>query len=178
MNTNTMPSPFDGQRHYVLATDGACKGNPGTGGWGVIIQLRDGHEVIRQTALAAQGEVMISTNNQMELLAVVNGLERLAEGIPAVVRSDSEYVVKGATEWLDGWKMRGWKGSSGPVKNRELWERLDQLICERRVEWVWVRGHDGDQLNEMADELASNAALGLYRSGARSVKKRHPGWFW
>lgn len=96
MHINTISSPLAGQRHYVLATDGACKGNPGTGGWGVIIQLKDGAEVIRQSALAAQGEVMISTNNQMELLAVVNGLEApplarpyapIASAISAATRS-------------------------------------------------------------------------------------------
>lgn len=134
MHIKTISSPLAKQRHYVLATDGACKGNPGTGGWGVIIQLKDGAEVIRQSALAAQGEVMISTNNQMELMAVVEGLKRLAEDLPIVVRTDSEYVVKGATEWLDGWQARGWRGSSGPVKNRELWENLDQLISEKQVE--------------------------------------------
>ncbi|WDR00863.1 ribonuclease HI [Devosia sp. J2-20] len=165
-------------RHYLLGTDGACKGNPGTGGWGVVIQLKDGDQVLHQRALAGQGEVMISTNNQMELTAPVRGLERLAEPLPAVVLSDSEYVVLGMTGRLEKWKAAGWRNSGGLVKNKELWRQLDQLCQKRAVEWVWQRGHVGHDLNEVADQLASNGASGRYRRGERSVKHRHPDWFW
>lgn len=165
-------------RHYLLATDGSCNPNPGTGGWGVVIQLKEAAEVIRQRALAGQGEVMISTNNQMEMTAAIRGLEKLAEPLPIIVMSDSEYVVLGMTGRLEKWKASGWRTSGGPVKNRELWEQLDQLSQGRQIEWVWQRGHVGHDLNETADRLASAAASGKYPHGERSVKKARPELFW
>lgn len=164
-------------RHYQLATDGACKGNPGTGGWAVVVQLKDGKEVLRQRVLAGQGEVMISTNNQMEMTAALRGLERLTEPLPVIVVTDSEYVITSAAG-LRKWKAAGWRNSSGPVKNKELLEELEQMTEGREVEWVWQRGHVGHELNEVADRLASDAALGRYRNGETSVKKRHPELFW
>lgn len=164
-------------RHYLLATDGACKGNPGTGGWGVIIQLKDGSEVLRQRALAGQGEVMISTNNQMELTPVLKGLEKLIEPLPVIIISDSRYVINSASS-LGQWKAAGWRNSSGEVKNLELWQQFDQLSQGKELEWVWERGHAGHDLNEIADTLANNGAMGAYPNGEASVKRRHPEWFW
>ncbi len=175
--TKETPEQYAEGRHYLIATDGACKGNPGTGGWGVVIQLRGGAEVLRQRALAAQGEVMISTNNKMEMMAAISGLEAVVEDIPVIVLSDSQIVVKGMTEWLEGWKAKNWKGSKGPVENRELWERLDQLSTGKDISWHWVKAHNGHPINEMADTLASNAAKGMYLAGPKTVKKQHPEWF-
>lgn len=176
MNEET-PEQYAVGRHYVVATDGACKGNPGTGGWGLVIQLKDGAEVIRQRALAGQGEVMVSTNNRMEMTAAVQALEKLAEPLPVILMSDSEYVVLGMTERLPKWKANGWKTSSGPVKNLELWEQLDQLSAGRTIQWVWVRGHNGHSLNEMANTLADQGAVGMFPNGEKSVRKRYPTWF-
>jgi ribonuclease HI len=177
MNEQSNISLFTGQRHYLIATDGSCNPNPGTGGWGVVIQLVDNGHAVRQRALAGQGEVMISTNNKMELTAAVQGLQGLTEPLPVIVISDSEYVVKSATERLENWKAAGWKNKEGPVKNRELWEQLDQACFGRTVKWVWQRGHVGHDLNEIADQLASNAGKGMYPN-LRSVKRLHPTWFW
>lgn len=164
-------------RHYVLATDGACKGNPGTGGWGAVLQLRDGAEVLRQRVLAGRGEIMISTNNQMELTAAIRGLDALVEDIPTIVLSDSEYVVLGMTGRLEKWRSNGWKSSNGPVKNRAMWEQLDTVSRPKKISWVWVKGHNGHPLNEIADIAANNAARGMYLRGAAPVRKRHPEWF-
>lgn len=164
-------------RHYLIATDGSCKGNPGTGGWGCIIQLKDGDEVVRQRALAGQGEVMISTYSKMALTAAIEALGHLSEPLPALVMSDSEYVVAGMTGRLDKWKADHWRNSSGPVPNRELWEQLDQLSQGRQLVWEWVRGHSGHPLNELADHLASLGARGKFSNGERSVRRYRPEWF-
>lgn len=175
MNNEYAETARDG-RHYLIATDGACKGNPGTGGWGAIIQLKDGPEVVRQRPIAGQGEVMISTNNQMELTAVIQALEALAEPLPVVIISDSRYVIDGAKN-LPKWKAKGWRTTNGAVANKELWTAMDQLLETKSVSWIWQRGHDGHYLNDLADELSSNAALGHYPRGTKSLKTKHPGWF-
>lgn len=163
-------------RHYVLATDGACKGNPGAGGWSAIIQLKEGPNVLRQRCIA--GQELMTTNNRMELLAPLRGLARLKEAIPAIVISDSNYLVRGMTEWLEPWKANAWRSAGGIIKNRDLWEELDAHRGARpALRWLKVKGHAGQELNEAADKLASNAALGSYPAGETSIKRMHPTWF-
>lgn len=142
----------------------------------MIIQLKEGSEVLRQRPLAGQGQVMISKNNEMELTAVVKGLEKLVESLPVSIISDSRYVIDSATS-LDRWKAAGWRNSSGEVKNLQLWQQFDQLSQGRELELVWQRGHVGHDLNEMANTLASNAALGMYLAGEKAIRKKHPTWF-
>jgi ribonuclease HI len=132
-----------------MYTDGACKGNPGPGGWGVL--LRSG---------ASEREMFggepATTNNRMELTAVIEGLAALKAKARVKVYTDSQYVQKGISEWIHSWKRRGWKtADKKPVKNEDLWKRLDELARAHRVEWHWVRGHDGHVENERADALAN-----------------------
>lgn len=174
--TDLPSTPAITGRHYLIAADGACKGNPGKGGWGVVIQLKYGESIVRQRALA--GQKMDTTNNRMELMAAIKGLERVREPLPIIVISDSKYVVLGMTERLERWKTAGWRNSGGWVKNCDLWEELDQLSQPLTIEWEWQRGHVGHDLNETADQLADKAALGKYPHGERSVKKAHPRLFW
>ena len=134
-----------------IYTDGACKGNPGPGGWGVL--LRSG-----TTQKELYGGEPSTTNNRMELMAVIQALEALKRPCAVTLYLDSQYVLKGITEWLPGWKAKGWKtASKQPVKNVELWQALDELVARggHRIDWHWVRGHDGDPGNERADELAN-----------------------
>jgi ribonuclease HI len=132
-----------------LYSDGACKGNPGIGGWGALMRFGD-HE---KELCGGEAE---TTNNRMELTAVIEGLRSLKRTCPVRVHTDSQYVQKGIQDWLPGWKRKGWKTSSGqPVKNRDLWEALDRLAAEHRIEWHWVRGHAGHPENERADALAN-----------------------
>lgn len=140
--------------------DGACSGNPGVGGWGSI--LRYGDKV--KELSGAEGE---TTNNRMEMSAAIGALEALTRPCDVVVTTDSQYLVKGMTEWIHGWVKRGWVNSKKePVLNRELWERLMALSRTHRITWVWVRGHNGHVENERCDELA-RAAIDSYRLGAR-----------
>lgn len=163
-------------RHYVVATDGSCKGNPGTGGWAAVVQMRDGNTVMRQRCLASQE--LFTTNNRMEMLAAINGLSFLKEQLPTIILSDSEYLVLGMNERLHEWKARRWKTSTGPVKNRDLWEQLDTLQQTKPdLDWVKVKGHSSHALNEMADQLASNAARGEYLKGDMAIRSAHPRWF-
>ena len=130
-------------------TDGACKGNPGPGGWGVL--LRYG---VRTRELCG-GEAH-TTNNRMELTAVIRALEALKRQCRVKLHTDSKYVQQGITAWIHDWKKRGWKTSSKkPVKNEDLWRQLDALAREHEIEWIWVRGHAGHDGNERADELAN-----------------------
>lgn len=165
-------------RHYVIATDGACRGNPGPSGWGLIKQLKDGARLLQQAANAAQAEELVSTNNRMELLAAIMAVENVQEAeTPAIICTDSNYVLEGFTRWLPGWKAKGWRGSDGPVKNADLWERLDAACAAKTIHWEKVKGHSGDRLNVIADMLATNAVVGRYPNGRQSVRRHHPEFF-
>lgn len=135
----------------TIYTDGACKGNPGPGGWGALLQFGDSTEKIFGGQLA-------TTNNRMELTAVIEALKALKKPSEVTLYLDSEYVRKGITEWIHGWKARGWKtAAKEPVKNVELWQALDGVVtqCGHRIAWKWVKGHSGDAGNEQADALAN-----------------------
>ncbi|KGK80527.1 ribonuclease HI [Thalassobacter stenotrophicus] len=134
-------------------TDGACSGNPGPGGWGALLQAKDGADVVKERSL--QGGEADTTNNRMELLAAINALEALERPSVITVVTDSAYVKGGITAWLFGWKKNGWKTSTKkPVKNVDLWQRLDTAQARHDVTWEWVKGHAGHPENERADELA------------------------
>jgi ribonuclease HI len=135
----------------VIYTDGACKGNPGPGGWGVL--LKSGG-----TEKELYGGELVTTNNRMEMTAVIEALAALKRPCAVTVWLDSQYVLKGITEWLPGWKAKGWRtAAKAPVKNVELWQRLDALVQGggHVIDWRWVRGHNGDPGNERADALAN-----------------------
>lgn len=135
----------------VIYTDGACKGNPGPGGWGAILRAGTNEKEIF-------GGELGTTNNRMELTAVIEALTALKRPCSVVLYLDSEYVRKGITEWIHGWKARGWKtAAKQPVKNADLWQRLDALVAGggHRIDWRWVKGHSGDPGNEHADALAN-----------------------
>ncbi|MGY6630310.1 MAG: ribonuclease HI [Wenzhouxiangella sp.] len=133
-------------------TDGACLGNPGPGGWGAVLRW-NGHEKELAGAEAA------TTNNRMELMAAIEALEALKRPSTVVLTTDSQYVRKGMLEWLANWKRNGWKtAAKKPVKNAELWQRLDAAVARHQVQWEWVKGHSGHPENERADQLASDAA--------------------
>ncbi len=144
-------------------TDGACRGNPGPGGWGVVLR-----------AAGAEKEMFggepATTNNRMEMWAAISALEALRQPCQVRLFTDSQYVLKGMTEWLPGWKSRDWKTADRkPVKNVDLWQRLEQAAARHTVQWVWVRGHNGDPGNELADSLANrgvDSVLGLGGTGA------------
>lgn len=132
-----------------IHTDGACKGNPGPGGWGALLRF-DGEE--RELF----GGEASTTNNRMELTAVIEALAALKRPCRVVLHTDSQYVMKGMTEWIHGWKARGWRtASKEPVKNVDLWKRLEEEAAAHEIEWKWVRGHTGDAGNERADALAN-----------------------
>lgn len=134
-----------------LFTDGGCRGNPGVGGWGALLRY-GAHE---RELYGAEGE---TTNNRMELRAVIEGLKALKEPVEVTITTDSQYVKKGVTEWLPNWKRNGWKtASKKPVKNRDLWEELDDQLQRHRVHWRWVKGHAGHAENERVDQLANRA---------------------
>jgi ribonuclease HI len=134
-------------------TDGACSGNPGPGGWGVLLLARDGAAIVKERTL--QGGEALTTNNRMELLAAISALEALARPSEITVVTDSAYVKNGVTEWIHGWKRKGWKTASGaPVKNVDLWQRLESAQARHKVVWTWIKGHAGHAENERADELA------------------------
>jgi ribonuclease HI len=134
-----------------IFTDGACRGNPGPGGWAALLHY-DGHEKIISGAEAD------TTNNRMELMAAIKALSILKKSCLVIVTTDSEYVRKGITEWLPNWKKRGWKtASKQPVKNADLWQQLDKLALDHDVEWLWVKGHSGHRENELADQYANQA---------------------
>lgn len=134
-------------------TDGACSGNPGPGGWGCLMIAREGDAIIKQKEM--NGGAKLTTNNQMELLAAISALESLTRNADITIVTDSVYVKDGITNWIHGWKKRGWKTAANkPVKNEELWKRLDAANQSHNVTWRWVKGHAGHPENERADELA------------------------
>lgn len=134
-------------------TDGACSGNPGPGGWGVLLRATKGADIVKERTL--NGGASETTNNQMELLAAISALEALEKPSKITVVTDSAYVKNGVTGWIFGWKKNGWRTSNKkPVKNVELWQRLDQAAARHTVTWEWVKGHAGHPENERADELA------------------------
>lgn len=135
----------------IIHTDGACRGNPGPGGWGAVLEHRD-----REREL--YGFEAETTNNRMELMAAIRALEALKRPCSVRVVTDSQYVMKGVTEWMANWKRRNWKTAARkPVQNRDLWQRLDAALERHDVDWEWVRGHTGHDGNERADELANRA---------------------
>ncbi len=132
-----------------LFTDGACKGNPGPGGWGALLRYGDAEKEL-------WGGEPETTNNRMELMAVIRGLETLTRPSRVIVTTDSQYVKNGITQWIHNWKRNGWKTSAKkPVKNADLWQRLDAATARHDIEWRWVRGHTGHTENERADALAN-----------------------
>ncbi|WP_282028889.1 ribonuclease HI [Paracoccus marcusii] len=143
-------------------TDGACSGNPGPGGWGVLMRALDGATVVKQREL--QGGEAATTNNRMELMAAISALEALTRPSTIVIVTDSNYVKNGVTQWIHGWKRNGWKtADKKPVKNVELWQRLDAAQATHSVEWRWIKGHAGHAENERADELA-RAGMAPFKS--------------
>lgn len=151
--------PSDSSPSVVIYTDGACKGNPGPGGWGVLLQSGQARKEL------FGGEAQ-TTNNRMEITAVIQALSALKRPCHVVIHLDSEYVRKGITEWLSGWKARGWRtASKTAVKNVDLWQQLDALIAatDHRIDWRWVRGHSGDPGNERADALANQGVDSVLR---------------
>ena len=134
-------------------TDGACSGNPGPGGWGALLIARDGDTVIKERELS--GGEADTTNNRMELLAAISALDALERASRLTVVTDSSYVKDGLTKWIHGWKRNGWRtAAKKPVKNEDLWKRLDAAAARHQVTWEWVKGHAGHVENERADELA------------------------
>ena len=134
-------------------TDGACSGNPGPGGWGVLMIARDGGAVVKEREL--QGGEKLTTNNRMELMAAISALEALSKPVEITIVTDSAYVKIGVTEWILGWKRNGWRtAGKDPVKNVELWQRLDAAQARHKVIWRWIKGHAGHAENERADALA------------------------
>ena len=135
----------------ILYTDGASRGNPGKGGWGVVL-------IYGKAQKELKGYSELATNNQMELLAAIKGLEELKVACDVTLYTDSQYVVSGVTQWMTNWKKNNWRTSNKqPVKNKELWQRLEELSQFHQVHWQWVKGHSGNNGNELADELANQA---------------------
>ena len=139
----------------VMHTDGACLGNPGPGGWAALLNYAGKERTV-------VGRDADTTNNRMELMAAIGGVEALTRGCSVDLYTDSQYVIKGITEWIHGWKKRGWKTASrAPVKNADLWERLDRANSVHKVSWRWVKGHSGDPGNERVDQLARDEAYAV-----------------
>ena len=136
----------------VIYTDGGCRGNPGIGGWGVWLRYKDIDKKLK-------GAELNTTNNKMELTASIRALQTLkSNDITVDLYTDSKYVIQGINEWIDGWKAKGWKtANKKPVKNKELWQILDKLSCQHKIDWKWIRGHTGHLGNETADQLANQA---------------------
>jgi ribonuclease HI len=135
----------------VMYTDGACRGNPGPGGWGVVLSYQQSRKTLR-------GYDPETTNNRMELTAVIEGLRALNRACEVEINTDSKYVMQGISEWISNWKRNGWKTAARkPVKNYDLWQQLDQEVASHAVDWKWVKGHSGNEGNELADKLANEA---------------------
>jgi ribonuclease HI len=137
----------------IIFTDGACLGNPGPGGYAAVITIAGDEQII-------VGRDRSTTNNKMEMTAAIKALEAVSKDLPIVIHSDSQYVIKGATEWLRGWKAKGWRKADGkPVMNQDLWMQMDALMVGRQITWKWVKGHAGHPENERVDSLASWEAV-------------------
>ena len=147
--------------HVIIHTDGACKGNPGPGGWGAILQAGGKSKEM-------SGGEPLTTNNRMELTAAIMALEALTRPCEIDLHTDSKYVMDGITSWIHGWKARGWKtADKKPVKNDDLWKRLDAARARHNVKWHWVKGHAGHALNERADQLANRGIVEM-RAASRA----------
>ena len=146
--------------HVEIASDGACKGNPGPGGWGAVIRMGDKEKEL-------SGGEPLTTNNRMEMTAAICGLNALTKPCRVTLSTDSRYVMDGLTKWIKGWQRNGWKtADKKPVKNADLWQALLDAAMPHRIEWVWVKGHAGHPENERADRLASDAAIAAGRVSA------------
>jgi ribonuclease HI len=147
----------------IIHTDGACSGNPGPGGWGAVLQYGS-------TVKELKGGEPLTTNNRMELTAAIEALNGLKRACAVELHTDSSYVKDGLTKWIHGWKRNGWKtADKKPVKNVELWQALDEAVARHTIEWHWVKGHNGDEMNERADQLA-NEGMAPFKA-----KKPRPG---
>ena len=145
-------------KHVEIFTDGACKGNPGPGGWGALLRMGQHEKEL-------SGSERSTTNNRMEMTAVIRALEALIEPCEVIVHSDSRYVIDGMTQWIHGWQKKGWVNSSKkPVRNADLWHELIEAARRHKIAWRWVKGHDGHVENERVDRLASVAAEAVGRS--------------
>jgi ribonuclease HI len=144
-----------------IFSDGACKGNPGVGGWGALLRMGE-------TEKELFGGEANTTNNRMELMAVIQALAALTRPCEVLIHTDSQYVMKGMMEWIDGWKAKGWKtAAKQPVKNDDLWKTLDKLVAMHDVDWRWVKGHSGHPENERADQLANRGVELILKSGSK-----------
>jgi ribonuclease HI len=150
--------------HAIIFTDGACLGNPGPGGYAAVITIAGEEQII-------VGRDRSTTNNKMEMTAAIKALEAVSKDLPIVIHSDSQYVIKGATEWLRGWKAKGWRKADGkPVMNQDLWMQMNALMVGRQITWKWVKGHAGHPENERVDSLANWEAVGAAAGGGTDVK--------
>ena len=152
-------------QRVIIHTDGACSGNPGPGGWGAILSFGDQHKELK-------GGEPLTTNNRMELMAAIAALEALKRPCAVDLHTDSEYLKNGISKWIHTWKQNGWKtADKKPVKNIDLWQRLDAALAHHQVQWHWVKGHAGHAMNERADELA-RAGIIAARAGAKGALTR------
>ena len=148
------------QSKVVIYTDGACKGNPGPGGWGVVLRSADKEKHLH-------GGELMTTNNRMEMTAVIEALKALKMACHVSLFTDSKYVMQGVTEWMGGWKARGWKtAGKDPVKNVDLWQEIDELLGKHQIDWHWVKGHAGHPGNELADALANKGVEEILKKTA------------
>jgi ribonuclease HI len=148
------------QSKVVIYTDGACKGNPGPGGWGVVLRSADKEKHLH-------GGELMTTNNRMEMTAVIEALKALKMACHVSLYTDSKYVMQGVTDWMGGWKARGWKtAGKDPVKNVDLWQEIDELLGKHQIDWHWVKGHAGHPGNELADALANKGVEEILKKTA------------